>query len=579
MAANTSEKNDNGAVTEHRIEAAEGLVRSTIVDQASDIEHGWREGYQNIIDNPDADEGRIESTPEYTLIADNGSGVELTEERGVNLITNMGESSKDAADHGTIGEFGVGGGQINAKGQAMWISGTQALLFDIKGWGLTVKQVSVADAADVVREYDPAWSAVIEDQFGGINKYEGLAILVNHYEDEVPDEDSYKWNKYEERVKDRFKYLQSVRDTELYYNGELISDTDPLTDDAIVTGNTTYTETFHEEGVDDVHIAVKHNSSESLKVYSGGIYVKDIDNRGLAGAVVTEKNLRLNFARNEIKSGCPIWDVVSDRLDEIRGDLFSQVKRGRLNGSAREFIATEIFDKGRVDEYGDIAIFKTTDEDVVSLNEIKDRDSIGIAPTSSKAADALTEAYNETVLAEHDTPVEKFVEARDEENEFSDLPSDFDATERAVEQGLHVDYEDVPESELTPSQMNRLGVARIIADVAGIGLEISYGKSDAARAWTDGRNFIKITDGVDNGGRWTQWVPMLWLILMHETAHKWGDKEDASHGRRFNRRFRKTVDENEDGLAFVMGLIEEHGLRRVAEVGNDESRNADELFE
>ncbi len=571
MAAKTDIESDSN-VEEHTIEAADGLVRSTMVDQASDLEHGWREGYQNIVDSG-ATEGRLEYTHEYTLITDNGEGVELTEDRGVDLLTNMGETSKDSDDHSTVGEFGIGKGQINAKGQALWVSGNQALLFDIKNFGLTVKQTELANVSSVVDEFDSEWADLIEEHFGDTNRYDGLAVLVKHYEEEVPDKDSYKWDKYEERLKDRFQYLETVRDTKLYIGDERISDND--IEEAVDGNKKDHLEVFSGNNIGDVHIAVKHNSADSLKVYSGGIYVKDESNRGIAGAIVTEKNLSLNFARNEIKSGCPIWNIIDHRLDEIRAKVFSKIKDDRLNKSAREFISSEIFDSGKVDEFGDMEIFKTTDEDMVSLNEIVEQDEIGIAKATNPAADALTEAYGEIVLAESDVATEKLVEARDEDDSFSDegdlpeIPSDYDAADRAVDTGLHIDHKDVPEHELTPSQMNRLGVARLMINLSDSNFNVEYGESDAAAAWTDGRNFIKITDSASEGGKWEEWVPSLWLTMMHEVAHKWGDKESASHGRLFNRRFRSQIEDNENVLVNVMRTIAEDGLKEAAQQGHN----------
>lgn len=548
----------------HKIEANDDLIRSVIVDQTDNLEKGWREAFQNGIDS-DATEVRLNFDAEYTLIADNGSGVELNEQKGLDLLTVMGESSKDKNDHDSIGEFGIGKGQIIAKGQTIFVSGTTALLFDIKNWGLEAKTVPLSRVDDFVRELDGEWADLVEEKFGHISNYCGMAILVNHYPDEVPEKESYKWTTFEENIEKRFQYLNSVRYTKLYVNDDLISDKNPL---ALRTyGKKSHTETYTGPQGGDVQIAVKHGHG-SLTVYSGGIKVCNVDSRGISGRIVTENNLRLNFARNEIKSGCPIWNDIEGHLNEVRANIYQNCDKD-LNDSARKFIADRLFNHNEFDKYSDIEVFETASESLVSWEEITSEQEIGLAKKNNPAADKLEEAYGAVVLNEEDGAVERFQEARDDLDE---APPDFDAESRAEQNGLHTSYENLEEESLTPTQQKKLGIARRFVDIVGDNREVRYGESDVAAAWTDGESFITITDSAGPSSTWMQWVPELWETVMHELAHEQPSKEEPSHGITFNRIFRKTIEKKggAEALSQVMGEIREENLTTIAQRGHSD---------
>lgn len=546
----------------HSIEANDDLVRSVIVDQTDNIEKGWREALQNIIDS-DASEGRLKYDHSFTLVADDGSGVDLTEQKGLDLLTVMGESSKSSDNHESIGEFGIGKGQIIAKGRTVFFSGDTALMFDIKGWGLEAKTVPMVRASEFASEYDEEWADLIEKHFKNHNSYNGLAVLVDHYEEEVPEEDSYKWDTFEDNLKNRFQYLNAVDDTKLYLNGDLI--TAENAQEVLNYGNPMKAEVYESEETGRVHIGVRHGKG-TLTVYSGGIKVCNVNSRGIQGHVVTDRNLRLNFARNEIKSGCPVWNAIEDRLNDIRAELFEDYEKD-LNKDARQFIAEQMFNRGEIEKYSDIEAFQTASEDLVSWNEISDRDEIGFASNGNPAADKLEE-FGEIVLDTHDAASEKIQEELDE---IEDAPSEYDAQERAENEGIHTSYETVDQKDLQPTQEKQLGIARYIVEmIDGVDMEVYYGESDVANAWTDGSEEIHITDTATPSSTWIQWVPEIWRIIMHELAHNAASKEEPGHGMSFNRRYRELIDNGggKEALSELMGKIDEETVSEIAERGH-----------
>lgn len=549
----------------HNIEANDSLIRSVIVDQTDNLEKGWREGIQNGIDSPNSTEVKLSYDSDYTLIRDDGDGVELSEEEGLKLLTVMGNSSKAADDSETVGEFGIGKGQIIAKGKTVFFSGDTALAFDIKGWGLAAETVPLADLYEYLLDKDQEWAQAV-DAYINKDSYDGLGVLVSHYEDEVPSENSYKWNSYKREMKNRFAFVESVRDTEVHLNGTQISDKEPV--DRI---NTTKSDTHHEVSdlgnTGSVEITVEEGRG-SLEVHSGGIYVTDVDSRGIEGTVVTDQNLRLNFARNEIKSGCPIWNKVEERLNEIRRKLFSDNNDNEVNQDARKFVAQEIKNHGTEDLQTE-PVFQTATESLVSFNEIVSQSEIAVASTGNPAADRLEEAYGMIVLDNTDPATKVLIDNEDELATDEDLPGRAEAQEKAKDEGLMVDYEQVNKHDLAPRKFQKLGIAKLLAEKMDIKRKIDWGKSDIANAWTDGTTYIRITETAAPDSKWVQWVPQMWRILCHEDAHKYPDKEEASHGRRFDERFRQNIDNNEDALADVMEAISQDSLSTVAEYGHN----------
>jgi len=527
-----------------RIEGTDDLLMSVIRDQAADIEHGWREAIQNGVDSPGSTVVTLDFDHEQTVVQDDGDGVDLTAKRGKELLTNLGESSKKG-DETTIGEFGIGKGQIIAKGKTTMMSGEQALIFDIKNHGLTVAQKTLDEPVD------------------------GLRVEVDHYPEEVPSEGSYKWDRYERRVKERFKYVRVGTGVEVRVNGESVSGTDPEdVADSYTYG--TYEE-FEGEDTGVVHIAVGQSATDELTVYSKGVEVKDAPSRGLGGVIVTERNLRLNFARNDIQSGCPIWNQVEDRLVEIRKELFEEIPDNRLTNEARSFIANTMLqgvenaDFTDFDRFKDKRVFRTANESHISVGQIAEKDKIGFAEAGDPAADKLNEAYGMTILDEGDSANQKFRRLEGALAEQISVPDNFDPREKAEELGMFKSKSYIPDEELSPNRRKRLGVARTIAQRMDIDREIYYGESDLANAWTDGHSEIVITDDCMPSGNRLAWMPELFETLVHEYSHDESTVEGCpDHGRFFDESYRKNMERMWPAFSEFMAEAARTSVKEIA---------------
>lgn len=534
------------------IEGTDDLVLSVIKDQASDIEHGWREGISNAIDSPNSSEAHLWYNESRSIISDDGSGVEITEEKGRKYLTNMGETSKKRDSSEAIGQFGIGKGQYIAKGRVSIISRGKCLHFDIKEWGIKegVFLTDVEDAVDFTRGYNSDWSKHLEE---GIEKHNnsGLTVVISHYEDETP-KYSWKWADYEDDLKKRFKFTSKVTGVDVYLNEECISNN--IVNDSVLPSTSVVKRIKTEDGNNFI-IGIGHKADGDIDIYSNGVFVKEMQRSGFEGYIISNKNFDLNFARNEIKSGCTLWKQVSDVVDQICLEVCSKIQGEELNESAREFLVKQMNNKKEIYErFKDKNILKTASEDYFSIETIRNKDEIGISKTGNKAADKLSEAYNKIILAENDKAVKQIKKDMNLET--------YDVEDKAHNLGLFNKPEVLSEVELEPLQKTKLGVAKYMANRMSINREIIYGKSSMSKAWTDGTSYIAITDTSTPSKKWKQWVPELYNILIHEWCHDKSTKEKSpSHGRRFNKKFRDKIENNQKILSETIEKIDKKGVR------------------
>lgn len=519
-------------VQTHQIEGTDELLMSAIKDQASSLEHGWREAVQNGIDSPGSTRVELEYTAERTVVRDDGDGVDLSTEDGLALLKDLGETTKDRDDDSTIGQFGIGKGQIIAKGHAVFMSGRTALHFDVERWGLECKAVPLRQPVD------------------------GLEVRVAHYPDEVPSPGDSRWDQFDSRIERRFRYVEHVHGVEVAVNGDTVSDHDPFEK---VSGNC-HTETF-ESDHGDADIAVEVGTYGHVKVYSNGVFVTRDYDLGVTGVVVSHANMDVDFGRGGIKDGCPVWGAVRDRLSEVRMDLFEETSAQALGDDARRFIVDHMADDGDARRrFSDKKVLRTASETFVSLDDVYDRGTVGVAPTGSKAADRLNEVYDMMVLDEGDEAVQELEETGQIES-----VDRFDVQQKADEMGLVKVGETVPDDVLNTVQEKKLLAARELSTRLGIDRAVRYGESDMAAAWTDGSKLVVITDGAAPSRNRAAWIWELAETLVHERCHDEDTMQGCDHGRSYDRKYRREWRRAVDTVADFVTEVEREGLADVVE--------------
>jgi hypothetical protein len=518
----------------HTIESTDNLLMQTIKDQASSLEHGWREAVQNAVDSPGSTRVELEFDADKTVVRDDGDGVDLDSEAGLELLKNLGETTKDRGDDSTIGQFGVGKGQIIAKGHAAFISGGTALHFDVNDWGLECKTVPLAQPVD------------------------GLEVRVSHYGGEVPPEGSHRWDGFEASIKERFEYVGHTLGVEVAVNGEVVSGGDPR---AAETGRPSAAETHTPEGADyGVDIAVGLNTRGGVSVYSNGVKVTDKHGMGISGVVVAHTNMDVDFSRDGIKDGCGVWRAARERLTTVREALIEEAPESELNADARAFVARRMAeDDGARERFAGKRVLRTSHEECVSLEEVRSKERVGFAPDDSQAADRLTEGYGMTVLDEGDAAV---AELRADITEGAEV---FDPQQKAEQLGLTTVGETVAYGQLNTVREKKLLAAREMASRLGIDRRVRYGESDVAAAWTNGHSEVFITDSAAPSRNRAAWVWELAETLVHEATHTRDTMEGCSHGRSFDRKYRQRWTAAVPAVSEFVTEVEREGLADVVD--------------
>lgn len=502
------------------------LTMKVITDQAGTLVDGWREATQNGIDSPGSTGVSVEYTPKRTVIRDDGNGIDLTDEKGEELLSNLGASNKERDDSSTIGHFGIGKGQIFAKARVTIMSGGVALHFDIKNWGTEFDRTELEQPVD------------------------GVVVVMNHYESEVPDESDRKWDEYESDFEKRFKYTTLATDKQITFNGTCVSDNNPR-DEVKNRTHWEYKET------EDAYIALQQNKWGNISVYSNGVFVKDLSRDGFSGVVVTKKNIEVNFARNDIQAGCSVWETVREQVDSVKKDVLEDIPDGKLNRKTRKTLVQMMAeDEETRDRFSDKSVFKEKGGNLASLDKIQRQDEIGFAGRTSTVGEKVSDRGDQ-VLDEGDNTVEIL-----QEKDF-ELPNEFDVEERAMERGVTDGYNTIHDVELQASQKRRLSVARTIAEKIGTDRLVVWGDDSSNKAWTDGESIIAITGELfDSESHEAGIVNAFHAICKQSVCNTDTTSDSPSSTTDFHRKYGRKISQNEWVLDRVLEMYEQGGYER-----------------
>jgi hypothetical protein len=463
----------------------------------------------------------VSVTPERTVVCDDGAGVDLGSEKGTRDLSVLGAGTKERADNTTLGEWGIGTGAIIAKGAVRIWSGRHALCFDYQDQRATAPFTAVAGREGVVVETDHA--------------FDGVCVTIDHYADEVPNPESYRWRRIVERLRERFAYLTFRTDVTVVVNGESVDHGHPFA--AVADSRVSVT-----RETDDAYLAIEHAPEQGLDIYSNGLFVTTDHDAGVGGVVVSKGNLTLNFGRTAIQSGCDRWDRIQETIGAARRELYDQVSDDALDGQTRAKMAELLIGEETLRErWRDRDLFQVVTETPVSLAQIQAAPQIACQEGASHGADALVER-GAIILDTTDSATKRLASAAAERDSEIALPSRFDVVTRAEEVGVWQGYSRLADTDLSTRQARYLLFARALADAIGINRTIHWGEA-TADAWTDGRTRIVLTDSAVTSSKRAVWTHDLFLTLCHEAAHDRSDKRRTAHGRRFESRFRELVED------------------------------------
>jgi hypothetical protein len=300
----------SGATVENRrFGMNPNLLMDVIRRQAGTLQKGILEAVMNAVDAK-ATEINIQLNCTTLVVQDNGTG--MTDRSVIERYFETFGQPPDEGEQKWYGQFRLGRGQIMAFGVNLWETGPFAMSVDIAGKGL---------------DY------VLEER---AETLAGCRITVELYEPLLPAEKA----RVERELAVAVKYVPA----KVLFNGERLSvDTDDIRWD---------------HDTDQAFIKLK--DSGNLYIYNLGVLVCSHPGHvfGCGGEVVSKQQLKVNFARNEVMSSCPVWKKIRPLVDQLaasraarqgkltdatRQNLIDRLKAGELAGQREDWETAKIF--------------------------------------------------------------------------------------------------------------------------------------------------------------------------------------------------------------------------------------------
>jgi len=488
------------------------LLFDVIQRQAGTLTKAILEGVMNGAD-AGASKIKITLTENQLTISDDGKGFRSCKEVE-DFFETFGKPHTEA-ENKIYGNFRMGRGQLFSFGVNNWRTGKFSMNVDFKHDGLdyTLKKEQ--------------------------HSKKGCKIVIDLYDELYP----YRLNSTVNDLKKWVKYSLIP----VYLNDKLISvnPSDEKWDDE----------------TDDLYF--RQTESGTLTVYNLGMYVCDFAESkfGVSGIAVSRKQLKVNFARNDIHD-CPVWEattaVIKTHVKEKRKSKSRRWSDGSREHEVKEFLAGET----DFDDFQKFPVFKDITGSNWRLDRMitKIRSMYGNTISSGVSGNIKGDKAMQTRLAFilSDTTLERFevnstaeminkiVEIADMSGYLLDHILELQHVSfENVTSAIKADYDYIDPKKYTVTQNIILKVIDHIhheliwkmRDRCPHQIKmrnIVVGKSDTAHAWTDGATFIalnkNVIDTLDFG--YPQWHKVMHL-LVHEYCHNQDTSGSHIHDKEF----------------------------------------------
>lgn len=481
------------------------LLFDVIQRQAGTLTKALCEGVMNSID-AGATAIAVTLAEDHATISDDGKGFKDRQEIELFFET-FGQPHKEG--DAVFGTFRMGRGQLFSFGRNRWRSGGFAMDVDIKGRGLDY---------DLSEATGPHKGCEIR-----IDLYRKLTLLSRR---EIADD-----------LRRAVRYVP----VPVTLDGERLNK-DPAKEKWDLIDEDAYYKF----------------STGRLALYNLGVYVND--NRsysaGIGGIVVAKRQLRLNFARNDVLNDCPVWHRIFKVL-RARADINIDTKaRTTLNAEERAMLAQRLRSSDMPDhEARTAAVFQDCTGRWLSISRLAEmayqyHSTITAAPKGPKSEKVmrakLAVVLNEDLLDEFfrvddlNQLIEKVIKPLCKYWNYKAVPFETLVPKNGER------YDIVPPNEYTPQEEIFMGVChKLPAPEWAKRRQIVLGDADHADGWTNGQSMIAINrqflKGKDVASPYT-WTHIA-LLLCHEYCHSGpSSSETHVHGLEFFEAFHDGCD-------------------------------------
>lgn len=503
--------------TIRRLVAHNKLLVDVIRRQAGTLDKAILEGVMNSIEAGAKlveiiFQDQSDTTPAKLIIRDDGRGIRSQKE-----IEDFFETfgmPHDESENKIWANFRMGRGQIFSFGKNVWRTGEFSMMVDIDKLGL---------------EY-PLES--------GLKFVNGCEITVDLYHSPFPRQ-YYSIDALQDAIRRQVEFME----VPVLFNGKQL--------------NTPASKCKWTEETDNAYFLF--GAGSGLSVYNLGAFVKTISASaaGVCGVVVSKKQLKVNFARNDVQHDCAVFQSI---MDVVVANRRKDRKESRyLNDDERVSCICDLRDT--VEEYNkvrNLGLFDNTSGRRVSLAQIRlNRIPWCFTARGDRAADKLMQAGQSLCL---DDKILGQLNYSGRESEFFvwlsrrggfhddvwdqtiNLHRPFDS----LSSGLSRDHSFL-DRKLWHGYEKR--VIRLLESFGcWAGRALGIGLSDCYDGWTDGGSYIMISRS------WLKqhyrYGSRVLALLCHELAHDDASYQTHIHGEEFYRRFHDIVSDHHGPMQY-----------------------------
>ena len=472
------------------------LLLDVIKRQAGSLSKAVMEGVMNSID-AGAKKCEVTLTDRAVNIVDDGAGI--TERVHIEKFFETFGQPHDESEKKVYGTFRMGRGQMFAYGRNDWATGRFRMRVDVAERGLDYDLVTLHE----------------------LESTKGCDIRIQLYERLSPG-DLYETRETLERW---LMYAQIP----VWLDGKLITK-DPAKQD-------------WDHVTDEAYIKLKKTGV--LELYNLGVHVMDIGAQrfGAGGTIVTRKQIKVNFARNDVQDSCPVWKKIKPLVNEKAKNALAR-KSTKLDTWEKmriiDLINTGEWSEGLADK----KVFSTCNgKDVSPAGIVRlAREEYGNIITACREGDALGDRLLQSKKAlplSLESTSRLKAKPEDWPALFKRLVHSHGATMKygpfaELTKGISLNLNLVAEKDLTPLEFAWLNLIERAMGCAvwyqhrhsSKARRIAIGEGKGAAAWTNGSDYIAIERSYLKGlslgaGGFTS----LAGVICHEMAH-----EDSTEG-------------------------------------------------
>jgi len=497
------------------------LLMDTIKRQAGTLQKANLEGVMNAIE-AGSPVVRIElnidindSKKAKLSIGDDGIGIETKEEL-IKHFETFG-TPHDESENTYWKQFRMGRGQMFAFGKNVWRTATFKMVVDIDNKGLTYELTE------------------------NLPYFKGCQIDIDLYRNPV----GYSHNsieQYKECIQKQVKFMEGT----ILFNGEQIN---------------TPASSCNWDFEDDMAYYL-FNIGTDFKVYNLGAYVMDapLTITGMMGIIVSKKQLKINFARNDVQHDCEIYNGttkddkhINGIIDVVKKNCVIKTRQKRKVLTYWERQATLRDLRDGTQDFNDIrslSLISTAQGKHISLDFIrKNRQNWCFAERGSDLADRMMErnqalCINESILTDLSYTGDKikffsWLTGADKDRRYRYGNTEWQTVEKLytdfnyLSSNISDEYNDLSIDKLTVIEKRILKVLNNFDCWSGRIIKIGY--SERANAWTDGCTYITI----DRSYLKRLYITCathcnrLMTLLAHEMAHDCDTRGTHIHGPEF----------------------------------------------